>query len=260
MKPIKSICARSKTFKANHFKWFPDGIRLRDFMNKHQGEKCFVIGNGPSLQAEDLELINKTGIVSFAFNRIYHIFSKTTWRPTYYISQDEKMLGGCVDEVNKYINSPKLIPIQMKWDYNINIENAYYFNIVHDEIDGYPNFSSDIPKRIINAGTVVYSAIQLAFYMGIREIYLIGVDHHFQTSINENGEIIVDPTVKDYFCEEYNTDKKDLIIPNTDKSTLTYISAKKHSEKLGFKIYNATRGGKLEVFPRVDFDEVIKKL
>ena len=35
-----------------------------------------------------------------------------------------------------------------------------------------------------------------------------------------------------------------------------YICAKRFCDEHGIKIYNATRGGKLEVFPRVDFDEV----
>ena len=260
MKPLKAIKSRHDTFKTNHFNFFPESYKLKKLHNIHAGEKCFVIGNGPSLKAEDLEVIKNKGLVTFAFNRIYHIFDQTSWKPTYYISQDEKMLAGCVKEVNELITSIKFIPIQMKWYHDISINGANYFNIIHDEENGFPRFSSDISRYIVNSGTVVYSAIQLAVYMGIKEIYLIGVDHQFQTSINEKGEVVVDPTIKDYFCDKYNGDKKDLIIPNPSKSTLTYISAKKYSEKYGFNIYNATRGGKLEVFPRVDFDEVINNI
>jgi hypothetical protein len=90
--------------------------------------------------------------------------------------------------------------------------------------------------------------------MGMKEIYLIGVDHHFHTSMNDKGEIIVDPTAKDYFSEKYNADKEKLYIPNPDKSTLTFIAAKKYADGHDIEIYNATRGGKLEVFERVDFD------
>lgn len=260
MKPLKAIKSRHDTFKTNHFNFFPESYKLKKLHNIHAGEKCFVIGNGPSLKAEDLEVIKNKGLVTFAFNRIYHIFDQTSWRPTYYISQDEKMLVGCVNEVSKLITSTKFIPIQMKWYYDIDISGANFFNIVHDEEKGYPKFSRDITRCVVNAGTVVYSAIQFAVYMGIKEIYLIGVDHQFQTSINEKGEIVVDTTIKDYFSDKYNEDKNVLAIPNPNKSTLTYISAKKYSEKYGFDVYNATRGGKLEVFPRVDFDEVIKRL
>ena len=90
--------------------------------------------------------------------------------------------------------------------------------------------------------------------MGFKEIYFIGVDHHFQISQNNKGEIIVDNTVKDYFSDKYNEDKANLFIPNTEKSTLAYIALKDECDKRGIKVYNATRGGKLEVFPRVEFD------
>lgn len=102
----------------------------------------------------------------------------------------------------------------------------------------------------------MYTAVQIAVYMGFSEIYFIGVDHHFHTSINNKGEIVVDNTVKDYFSDKYNTDKDNLYIPNTEKSTLIYVAMKKHCDERNIKVFNATRGGKLEVFPRVDFDSL----
>ena len=74
---------------------------------------------------------------------------------------------------------------------------------------------------------------------------------------DENGNIIIDNTVKDYFCDNYNEDKEKLEIPNLDDSTKAYIAARKYCDKHNIKIYNATRGGKLEVFERVNFDEII---
>ena len=64
----------------------------------------------------------------------------------------------------------------------------------------------------------------------------------------------IDPNAKDYFSAQYNQDKDELDIPEVDKSTLTFLAAKRNADENGFKIYNATRGGKLEVFERVDFD------
>ena len=92
--------------------------------------------------------------------------------------------------------------------------------------------------------------------MGFKEIYLIGVDHSFARYINEKGEIVEDKNLKDYFCEEYNKDKEKLDIPTTVVSTLAYQKAEEYSRQHGFRIYNATRGGKLEVFERVDFDKL----
>ena len=170
------------------------------------------------------------------------------------------MLQGCADVVDKLDLQYKFIPIQLKWYFDINIHDAIYFNMIGQQCDNPEEFkfSKDIPHGIFNAGTCMYTAAQLAIYMGFTEIYLIGVDHHFQISQNNKGEIIVDNSVKDYFTDKYNEDKNNLYIPNTEKSTLTYVAMKKNCDELGIKIYNATRGGNLEVFPRVSFDEIIK--
>lgn len=256
MHPVQSIKARSITYKANHFERFAEGKKLKKLKGIHQGKRCFIVGNGPSLSANDLQILHENQEITFAFNRVYHIFDQTDWRPTYYISQDEKMLAGCAAEVEKIPAQIKFIPAEMKWYNDIHINGILPFHIVNKEVDGVPAFSEDIAKGICNSKTVVFSAIQIAVYMGIKEIYLIGVDHHFHTSVNNKGEIVVDPTAKDYFCEGYNVDKEQLYVPNTDLSTLTFVAAKKYADENGIHIYNATRGGKLEVYPRAAFDEL----
>lgn len=256
---IQSLNARIIHFQSTHFNLFPTGWQLKKLRSIHRGKRCFIIGNGPSLCAEDLDILYRAGEITFAFNRIYHIFPHTQWRPTYYISQDMKMLSGCQDEVNQITSQIKFIPAEMEWYYDIHLSGITPFHLKNEEENGMPTFSDDISKQIINSMTVVYSAIQIAAYMGIQEIYLIGVDHHFRTSMNADGKIVVDPTAKDYFCEQYNQDKDQLYIPNTDKSTLTFIAAKKHCDARGIQVFNATRGGKLEVFPRVNFDTLFSK-
>lgn len=234
------------------------GKKLASFKDKYKGKRCFLVGNGPSLKADDLTKLKNNGDVTFAFNRVYNIFDDTPWRPTFYISQDEKMLGGCQDVVNSLELPCKLIPIQLNWYNDIKINDSLYFNIKPQLTENPVEylFSDDISKEIFNSATGMYTAAQIASYMGFSEIYFIGVDHHFHTSINNKGEIVVDNSVKDYFSDKYNTDKDNLYIPNTEKSTLTYVAMKKHCDERNIKVFNATRGGKLEVFPRVDFDSL----
>ena len=44
-----------------------------------------------------------------------------------------------------------------------------------------------------------------------------------------------------------------------DEATLSYQAAKQYAQTHGIKIKNATRGGKLNVFQRVDFDSLFPK-
>lgn len=253
---LHKLLYRYLSFKINHFPYTVQGIYLKSLKGIHQGKRCFIIGNGPSLTSDDLDTLKAHNEITFAFNRIFHIFDSTSWRPTYYISQDEKMLTGCQEEVGNLEPEIKFIPAELQWYNGIKIKGSSLFHIENCDFSKKPLFSENIAKRIYNSRTVVYTAIQIAVYMGFKEIYLIGVDHHFHTSMNSKGEIVIDKTAKDYFSDKYNEDRENLYIPNTDLSTLAFIAAKEYADAHGIKIYNATRGGKLEVFPRVDFEEL----
>lgn len=252
----KSLEARLvQPFILNNYQITNYGKKLKKLRGKYLNKRCFLIGNGPSLRVDDLNILEKEQEITFGFNRIYNIFDQTKWRPTFYISQDDKMLAGCIDAVNELDLKYKFIPIQLKWYYGLDVEDAVYFNMRNQPNKNFEDaFSDEIEKYIYCASTGMYTAVQLAIYMGFTEIYFIGVDHHFHISQNNKGEIIIDNNVKDYFTEKYNEDKKDLYIPNVEKSTLTYLSIKEHCKHHNVKIFNATRGGKLEVFERIDFD------
>ena len=78
----------------------PDHFYLQTLKGIHEGKRCFVIGNGPSLCPEDLDLL--CGEYTFAANRIYNIFDRTSWRPTYYLTVDCPMVPGRYEELLKH--------------------------------------------------------------------------------------------------------------------------------------------------------------
>lgn len=254
MSIIEHCNSRIRHFIINNFSLSPYGYKLRTLKNIHANRRCFIIGNGPSLKATDLDVLDKNNEITFAFNRIYHIFEQTNWRPTYYVSQDQLMARNTYQEMCAVPAVKRFFPIELKWWNHIPIHDAVFFHLSNPDDFCKPIFNTDIDKFIGNSPTVVFTAMQLAAYMGITEIYLLGVDQHFRTSRNSNGEIVVDVTAKDYFSDKYNEDKAELPIPSTEISLYSFISAKNYCDKHGIRIFNATRGGKLEVYPRVNFD------
>lgn len=60
--------------------------RISELKNQYVDKRCFIIGNGASLRVEDIDLIKEE--VTIASNRIYNIFSNTSWRPTIYMVED----------------------------------------------------------------------------------------------------------------------------------------------------------------------------
>ena len=261
MNPIKSIIARRQTYLSEHFEISKYAKKLRALKGTQNGKKCFIIGNGPSLRAEDLTVLAQNGIDTFAANRIYKLFENTDWRPTYYACEDEFILEDTQDKINSLDFKYKFIPINFNWDKGIKIDNAYYFyqKFVSNLQQGGPRpdlFSEDVTKCIPCRGSVITTCTQLAIYMGYTEIYLIGVDHSFSRMKDKAGNLIVDEKIKDHFGDQKNADENTKGIFNIDTATQSFMDMKEFCDKLNVKVYNATRGGKLEVFPRVDFDDL----
>ena len=234
------------------------GKNIARFKDKHKGERCFIIGNGPSLTAADLTALHEKGEVTFGMNRIYNIFPQTQWRPVYYCCEDETIIRDTQKEINAIETKDKFIPIDLKWYHGVDITDAHWFCLnYNEEKGGKYNFSPNAAKQINCYGTVTLSCVQLAAYMGFKEIYLIGVDHNFAKIIDADGNVIENKDVKDYFCENYDTDIKEEVTHNLGQTTLSYMKARKYCDENGIKVFNATRGGKLEVYERVDLDKIL---
>ena len=253
MRLFSALLARFNNYKAKHYNCF-EGRKLRQYEKCYSGGRCFIIGNGPSLSADDLTILHESKEITFAFNRIFQIFPQTPWRPTYFISQDNLSLSTSGKEMGLIPAKAKFIPIESHWYDGVNIDGATYFHLLPNREDDYGLFSDDISTCVYNSTTVAFTAIQFAVYMGFKEIYLLGVDHHFHTTRDRTGKIYVDETAKDYFADDYNKLRQGEWLPNVDASTMAFETARKYADEHGIKIYNATRGGKLEVFERVDFD------
>ena len=86
--------------------------RIMELKGSHKGERCFIIGTGPSLTVEDLNLLkNET---TFATNRIYEVFDKTDWRPTYYVNQDHTLIRTFTNQIKSVTATYKFVPIDYK--------------------------------------------------------------------------------------------------------------------------------------------------
>jgi hypothetical protein len=108
---------------------------------------------------------------------------------------------------------------------------------------------------VYNGATVTYSCLQLAVNMGFKEIYLLGVDNSYSLALRKNGELVQTNLEQDHFSPGYSA-YPNMHLFKIDIVNAAYQSARNYAESHGIKIYNATRGGKLEVFERVDFDSL----
>jgi len=229
---------------------------LKKYKDIHKGKRCFIVGNGPSLRFEDLEKLREQGEICFAFNKMYRAYDRTKWRADYYGMTDWRVV---VDLKEGTFEIPGTVFVGDHTYHNgrcMRIEGVEYFHaIVESFYPNLPGFSDDMTKGFYNGFTVTYDVgLQLAAYMGFQEIYLLGVDHDF------NGIAV---GKENHFIDNYYTDQEFVqykaVVFETEKATKQYEKAELYSRQHGFRIYNATRGGKLEVFERVDFDSLFSK-
>lgn len=231
---------------------------LSVYKERHKGKRIFVIGNGPSLRIEDLNKLHENKEICIGSNRIYRVYKKTYWRADYIGIGD--LRGICHEEILQLGKTVFLadndlhIPLT-ECKYNPDI---HYFHQIRELF--YPNrarFSNDFTKGFYSGATITYDfGIQLAAYLGAGEIYLLGVDNSYPTEGNWKNN---------HFMEDYYTEseiKKFEVMGLTSSSfefqkvMRQYEAAEIYSRAHGFRIYNATRGGELETFERVAFDNL----
>ena len=259
--PLLSIQARTQNLILKYFRHTHYGRYMAKIHNTHLGESCFIIGNGPSLTVEDLDTLHRKGIDTFGVNRIYQIFSQTEWRPTYYVSTDHVMIRDKLDEVNKIPAKVKFIPLQNRYYLGIRVKGAkHFFRNDRREKDQPEGFSLDCTDQVNIRGTVTIACMQLAMHLGYKYIYLLGIDHNFDKIITADGEIIIDPSVKNYFVEGYDDDVASEVTHDLGNTTRAYYDVRRFINKTDVKIYNATRKTKLEAFERVTFEEAMEQI
>ena len=234
---------------------------IQKYRNFYDGQRCFIIGNGPSLTIKDLEKLKEYGEISIASNSIYNLFPDTGWRPTIYTVHDFQEIKKTREKISAVETELKIIA--MSADGRIyDIDGAILLRLIEPP-KGKILFSNDISKCVYDGSTVTYVSIQCACYMGFKEIILLGVDHSFAREITKDGKITVNSKIKNHF-QKYQTesfwgngqkDEEAVVFP-LDLATEAFIEAKHYADEHGIKILNATRGGKLEVFERVNFDSL----
>lgn len=226
---------------------------LEKLHDVHKNQRCFILATGPSLTVDDINMLRNE--ITFSMNSMYLTFDKTDWRPTYYLLTDPKVCkkvfhdpkfnkNDCAKEKiilsnkNKEYKGKNIVYIAICWldhwiSYGKKMSTQFRYrpNLLHGMYCAY---------------TSTNDCIMLAAYMGIKEIYLVGADCNYLSK------------EKYFVATDENKDMSNDMANFTGNSMIRgYQFIKTEMDKLEVKVYNATRGGSLEVFPRVDLDLII---
>jgi hypothetical protein len=207
-----------------------------------------------------LDLTKLKNEFTFGVNAIYTNFDKMGFFPSYYVVEDTFVAEDRKNEINDFNGSEKLFGNYLKYCFNES-DDVTWLNVRfrYDEYKDFPKFSTNALRQIWTGGTVSYLSLQMAYYMGFKDVYLIGFDHSYtipQHDIIEGTKITSVGDDVNHFNKEYFGKGKRWHDPAVDRMELSYLKSKKYYEADKRKIYNATVGGQLEVFERVNFNSL----
>ena len=245
----------------------PRWPQLRD---KNAGETCVILGNGPSLNKVDFNLLRD--IDTFGVNSIFLAKDRLTKPLTYYVVEDTKVMEENLEAIAHVEAEHRFFP-EMYRDALRSVsawrerdEDAFF--VLNTGFYGrgtpslaFPRFSMDVGGRVFAGQTVTYINLQLAFWLGYRKVILVGMDFSYsipESSVVSGNHILSQGPDPNHFHPDYFGEGKTWKDPKLDRVLLSYQHAKSIYELYGREIVNATEGGKLEVFRRESLREAIQ--
>ncbi|MCC5995783.1 MAG: DUF115 domain-containing protein [Oceanicaulis sp.] len=236
--------------------------RLRALREQFKGRKrCFLIGNGPSLNDTDLSVLKDE--VTFAVNGFFLKAKELDWTPTFYLVEDHLVAEDRAEWIKDFKGPIKLFPAYLGYMFEPG-EDTIFYN--HRPRKSYPHgfdFSMEADKITYTGCTVTFSMMQIAAYLGFEEIYLIGVDASYAIPADareskDYGVGVLDMQSDDpnHFDPDYFGKGFRWHDPQVDKMVEAYGEARRVLEGTGQMIYNAGIGGQLEVFERRRFHDI----
>lgn len=223
---------------------------IKDLHNSHKDETCFIVATGPSLKIEDLDHLYEHNAYCFGMNSLIKAFNETKWRPNMYCIQDEYVFEKLKDDIFKCETLEIIVSnnIDKKFKLMNRYKKFFINNLDHNmfHVRGYGKFkfSDDCYCGIYDGYSITFSILQLAVYMGFKNIYLLGCDCNYNQR-------------KHHFIDSGHKDPKAKIMG--DKMIVGHRHFYEFAKSKKINVVNCTRGGMLEVYPRENLDDVIRR-
>lgn len=235
--------------QARFHPWRQDSIKkLEKIRASHKGERCVIIGNGPSLKDTDLKKLRD--VFTIGMNRFYMAFNDLGFTTSILLTVNSLVIEQCADDLRALS-----IPTFVSWRSRGFISpspNLHYLYTSYIK----PRFNGNAADRLWEGATVTFVAMQLAYFMGFSQVILIGVDHNFSTKGTPNTTVVSTGDDPNHFDPGYFGKGFRWQLPDLETSEIAYRMAKQAYAADRREILDATVGGKLTVFPKVSFDTI----
>jgi hypothetical protein len=233
----------------------------------YSGQRAFVLGNGPSVNTQNLRLLK--GETVFSVSSGYHHQDYPWVAPRYhcvpsitYGAMTAEDVTRWFREMHERLGDAELFlsesEASLVRQHTLFPGRRVRYLAFGGEFDAGSTRIPDVAAVLPRVQSVTVMALMLALYMGFREIYVLGVEHdQFRTG---RYEYFYQPTVlhgKDMFV---SGDGKVHSLHDEFAALHTLWSQYRRirlvAEANGVRIFNATAGGALDEFPRVAYESL----
>jgi len=238
--------------------------RNSTFKDKHKGQPAFVIVNGPSLATQDILCLKDQ--VTFVVSGFWKHEAVFNWQPTYYSLLDANFFTDTpatrafYQSLHQRIHSSTFfVPLFRGFDaiqkYEFLPKNrAHYVATIGEKA-----LHNDLTTIVQGFAGVSAFSLSQAIYMGCSPIYLLGFDHDYLANrgidrhFYSGGTLIGHPATNIPLSDRvpYDVEMKANLRLWRNYRVLNTIA-----ESKDIKIFNATKGGYLDIFPRVDYESL----
>ncbi|RED16179.1 hypothetical protein [Parasphingopyxis lamellibrachiae] len=225
--------------------------RLVQLKDAYRGQSAWLIGNGPSVRPADLDRLQ--GRLCFAFNRFHLAYSETCLRPQFTLCSDRQTIEDFFEEIVAQAGGMVMLAQADRPDKSGAAEWLRVAPVFP------PLFSKNPAVRVSAGGSSPFIAMQVAHYLGIRRLYLYGMDFTYKVRKNALSKDPMRGGVGEgnHFITDYRAGLP-WSPPNTLNILMAFLTAREIFAADGGSIRNATRGGALEMFERYDFEKALR--
>jgi hypothetical protein len=233
--------------------WRRESIRrLAALKNIHKGRRAFVIANGPSLKYTDVSKLRNE--FTFGMNRIYLMFPELGFSTSYLTVVNDLVIEQTAGDLS-VLSLPKFLAWRSRRHFPADMPMTGLPTFLYTSYTG-PRFSTDVRGRVWEGATVTNVTLQLAFHMGFQQVVLIGVDHNYTATGKPNTTVVSQGDDPNHFSPAYFGKGFRWQLPDLQTSEVGYAMARDAYRNAGRQILDATIGGKLTIFPKVDYDSL----
>lgn len=224
---------------------------LKLLKNSYKGEKCIIMGNGPSLKKTDWKLIKDKHVIGL--NRINMLRKEMGFDPEFLVTIKDLVIEQFQEDIIQP-NSIKFLDFKSasKLDRLVNLPNTFF---ISEKISLSGGFSKNLVDGWYRGYTVTYAAMQVAYYLGFEKVLLIGVDHNFKTKGPARKNIISGGEDPNHFDPNYFGKGVKWALPDLDGSERFYSIAKTVFEQDSREIIDCTIDGKLNIFRKSELEK-----